>query len=125
METSHNGDLDGFWQLSAIDSLANGRSCDMRDSAYFWAVQGHLLELSNKRQKIPTIYCRFELTGGFLVLSDPVYSVRLIGDSLITNAAMLRPYRLTRLKDSLRVLRLDSERMTLESEVARLYFRKY
>ena len=32
IHTSENGDLDGYWQLHKVDTLANGSSCDMRDS---------------------------------------------------------------------------------------------
>ena len=45
LETSDNGDLDGFWQLSLIDTLSSQNSVDMRDSGYFWAVQHNLLIL--------------------------------------------------------------------------------
>ena len=43
LETSDNGDLDGFWQLKQVDTLQGGTK-DMRGSGVFWAVQTDLLE---------------------------------------------------------------------------------
>ena len=40
---SDNGELDGFWQLTSVDTLANGRSADMKEKMIFWAVQTDLL----------------------------------------------------------------------------------
>ena len=124
-ETSDNGSLDGYWQLTSVDSLANPSSTDMRESGFYWAVQARLLEVRNVKTSLVRVFFRFERTDGKLILSNPVASERLEGDSMITDVTQLRPYGLTRLNDTLEVLRLDNERMILESEIVRMHFRKY
>ena len=124
-EASDNGALDGYWQLTQTDTLSNGRSADMRESGFFWAVQHRLLEVRNTRQGMLPVFFRFELRDGLLMLSHPVGDLRAIGDSTITDVATLRPYGITRLSDTLRVLRLDSDHMTLQAQTVRMHFRKY
>ena len=43
LDSSDNGALDGYWQLSSIDTLANGHSVNMRDSGIFWDYNFNLL----------------------------------------------------------------------------------
>lgn len=124
-ETSHNGSLDGYWQLTTVDSLPTGPSTDMRESGFFWAVQSRLLEMMNVREGMVRVFFRFEQQDGCLILGQPVADNRAVGDSVITDVSVLRPYGLTRLCDTLRVLQLDDDRMVLESQLVRMYFRKY
>lgn len=42
IETSDNGDLDGYWQLSQVDTLANGVQVDMTSSKVFWGCAGQV-----------------------------------------------------------------------------------
>ena len=124
-ETSHNGSLDGYWQLTSVDSLPTGPSSDMRESGFFWAVQSRLLEMMNVRDSRERVFFRFEQQDGWLMLSQPVADNRAVGDSVITDPNVLRPYGLSRLCDTLRILQLDDDCMVLESELVRMYFRKY
>ena len=50
IDTSDNGDLDGYWQLSQVDTLANGVQVDMTSSKVFWGVQGKFLTMLDTRQ---------------------------------------------------------------------------
>ena len=50
IETSDNGDLDGYWQLSQVDTLANGVQVDMTSSKVFWGVQGKFLTMLDTHQ---------------------------------------------------------------------------
>jgi hypothetical protein len=36
VETSQNGDLDGFWHLEQVDTLATGGTCNFADKRVFW-----------------------------------------------------------------------------------------
>ena len=70
METSDNGDLDGFWHLESVDTLSTGGSCDLSEKRVFWGVQHKLIsithyELLGSRGD----YARFEQTGDSLILS--------------------------------------------------------
>ena len=131
LHTSNNGDLDGLWQLTQMDTLSTGRSADMKSTRIFWAVQADLLEmkdLSTDQTYIP-IFFRFRHQGDTLVLSEPIADLRYISpespDSIITSPATLHFYGIRQLRDTLHVLRLDSEKLTLQSRHYRLYFRKY
>ena len=123
--TSDNGALDGFWQLTSVDTLANGHSADMKESMIFWAVQTDLLEIQELTMKNFKVLFRFERGPATLTLSNPVANNRLISDSLITNPATLQPYGLSHLTETLQVLHLSSSHMTLQSERLRMFFRKY
>lgn len=36
IETSDNGDLDGYWHLVRVDTLATGVSSDLSETRVFW-----------------------------------------------------------------------------------------
>ena len=122
---SDNGELDGFWQLTSVDTLANGRSADMKEKKIFWAVQTDLLEMRDLTGKHINILFRFDRGPTTLTLSAPVANDRIIYDSLVTNPATLQPYVLSHLNETLQVLHLSSSNMTLQSEQLRMFFRKY
>ena len=63
IETSDNGDLDGYWQLSQVDTLANGVQVDMTSSKVFWGVQGKFLTMLDTRRLLPTVTCSALSTG--------------------------------------------------------------
>ena len=39
IETSDNGDFDGFWHLERVDTLATGNYLDLSKERVFWGVQ--------------------------------------------------------------------------------------
>ena len=124
LHTSDNGDLDGYWQLTQMDTLANNRSGDMRSSRIFWAVQGKMLEMRCERVYYIINY-HFSHENGQLRLFEPIISVREISDSTVTDPATLHFYGITRLEEVLDVQQLDADRMTLQSDLYRFHFRKY
>lgn len=123
--TSHNGALDGYWQLTTVDTLANGHSTDMKEKMIFWAVQTDLLEIRDLTNRQPHIIFHFKHDGNTLTLIDPVANNRVISDSIVTNPATLYYYGLSHLSETLQVLHLSSSNMTLQSERLRMIFRKY
>ena len=123
--TSDNGALDGFWQLTSVDTLANGHSADMKESKIFWAVQTDLLEIRDITKNHPNIIFRYDHNGNTLTLSDPVANDRPISDSIVANPATLYYYGLSHLTETMQVLHLSSSHMTLQSERLRMFFRKY
>lgn len=122
---SDNGDLDGFWQLTYVDTLYNGHSGDVKKLMIFWAVQANLLEIRDLTYGHVNVFYRFNHNGNLLTLSNPVADNRAISDSIITDVNTIRYYGLSHLTETLKILRLDSKKMTLESERLRMYFRKY
>lgn len=123
--TSDNGQLDGFWQLANVDTLANNRSGDVRELKIFWAVQADLLEIRDLTNRHLPVFFRFEHRDGQLKLSRPVADNRLISDSLVRDVNTIRYYGFRQLEETFKVLRLDGKAMLLESGHLRLHFRKY
>ena len=63
IETSGNGDLDGFWNLTQVDSTATGVTADVHEQRLFWSVQHKLLQLSDYQNQNPMCLLRFEKTA--------------------------------------------------------------
>ena len=127
MEGSDNGDLDGLWQLSYIDTLATGGTTDMRQSQITWAVQGAILEtrLATSLNVANDIVFHFRHTHDSLLLQSPYVSDRHHGDLKVEDISQLRQFGINRLEEGFKVLELTDDKMTLQSDVLRLWFTKY
>jgi len=127
MESSDNGNLDGFWQMtSKTDQYAKCGAVDMRDSGITWAFQGKLLELRDVKKVHQDILGSFEHQGGMLSVSRFYLVDRDKGDILIDDAiSYLVPYGVGQVQEKFKVVELNSSEMILESERFLLKFRKY
>lgn len=130
LHTSDNGDLDGFWQLTQMDTLSTNRSGDVRSMKIFWAVQGDMLEMRDLHtydveEQHEMLNFRFRLEQGRLYLTEPIANDRDISDSIVTSTATVAFYGLSRTDEVLDVVQLSAEKMTLQTELYRMYFRKY
>jgi hypothetical protein len=125
LHTSDNGLLDGWWQLTQIDTLATNGSAPMKESKLFWAVQGRMLEMQDLNVLTPNVIFRFSLHSDTLRIWDPICDNRDIADSLVTDVATLRPYGVLHLADTFRVEALTSDKMLLRNRAYRLHFRAY
>jgi hypothetical protein len=125
LHTSDNGLLDGWWQLTQIDTLATNGSTPMKESKLFWAVQGRMLEMQDLNVLTPNVIFRFSLHSDTLRIWDPICDNRDISDSLVTDVATLRPYGVLHLADTFRVEALTSDKMLLRNRAYRLHFRAY
>ncbi len=126
LETSGNGDLDGYWQLARVDTLATGATVDMTGSKVFWGVQGKFLNVLDTHESPSYGYMfRFQHTADSLWLSDARVNNREVSDSLLTDVAPLRPLGVNELAERFRVERLTGNRMVLRGKVIRLHFRKF
>ena len=123
LETTNNGDLDGYWHLEQVDSLLSQRSVDYGQNKIFWSVQFELLQLSNLEDN--TIIYKLVYDNRQLTLANPCMFDRADGDTLVTNVEVLRPYGVNPLQESFKVVNLESRKMILESPVLRLHFKKY
>jgi len=131
IETSDNGDFDGYWHLVSVDTLATSGHCDLSGNTIFWAVQFKLMRLrgaeriregGNGRE----FYERFELSRNSLTLFDPHEKNREKEDPAITEERLLelRPYGINALRERFEILLLDKDEMVLKSSVLELRFRK-
>lgn len=123
LETTDNGDLDGYWHLEQVDSLAGQRSVDYGRSNIFWSIQFELLQLSNLEDN--TIIYKLVYDNHQLTLANPCMFDRADGDTLVTNVEVLRQYGVNALQENFKVVTLETKTMVLESPVLRLHFRKY
>ena len=124
-EVSDNGKLDGFWQLKSVDTLATGRSADLRAQELSWSFQGKALELRNAKDFYADVLMSFSRTGDVLQVSNPIFILRVVGDSVVTDVEPLRQFGVNSLDERFRIVGLDGSSMTLQSEQLQLNFRKY
>ena len=69
LESSGNGDLDGYWHLESIDTLATGKTGDYSNRRFFWGIEHRLISVSDiDREGRLGYYFRFEQTGDSLFL---------------------------------------------------------
>ena len=118
-ETSGNGDLDGYWKLTAVDTLATGGTLDLMQSKRFWAVQHKLITIAGYA-------FRFEKTDQTLTLFDGYqYSG---ADSIhpgIDQIERLYPYGIHQQPETFNIDKLTKNHMTLSNSDYRLNFKKF
>ena len=109
IETSHNGNLDGFWHL-----------------VLFWSFQVNLLELSDHTNLGLIYMARFDHSDGQLKVTKPCRYNRTDGNEMLTeeNVKAIAPYGLNALEETFAVEKLSSSRMTLRNGTLRLHFKK-
>lgn len=123
-ETDGSDDIGGYWHLESVDTLATGGVCNMADRRVFWALQGKLLEVSDKDRE-GAYLLRFNHTADSLVLSEPRVNDRATGDPDVSDAAVLYPYGIRHLKETFIVESLSGGKMVLQSGELRLGFTKF
>ena len=126
LETSGNGDLDGFWHLVQVDTLQTGGVKDTSKELFFWSFQVNLLEFSDRSYHIPIYMARFNHENGQLKVTQPCLYNREEGNEMVTeeNVKDISPYGLNALEEIFRVEELSGSRMTLSNGTLRLYFKK-
>lgn len=125
LETSDNGDLDGYWLLERVDTLATGGTLQCRGDQRFWSFQSHLMQLTQGGTGADAMSFRFQRQGDELTLDNPCVFNRQKGDTPITDVEVLQPYGVNAMTEKFAVSRLTADCMELESGMLHLYFRKY
>ncbi|MFC2298580.1 MAG: lipocalin-like domain-containing protein [Segatella oulorum] len=124
LETSHNGKLDGWWLLTAADTLQTGGHANVEAQQCTWAFQGRLLELRDVPGQCGDYLLSFAQHGDDLLLSHPYLSARDSGDIAVQTPQPLHPYGIQALSEQFSIITIDRRRMVLTSASLRLYFRK-
>lgn len=127
VETSDNGDLDGFWRMSSMTSVYSSTlpGVDMRQSGLTWSFQGRMLELRDVNDRQKDIVMSFQHEGETLRVYDPYFVERDSGDIRIEDVSYLIPYGINHTDDSFTVRELSSDRMVLSNILVTLELRKY
>lgn len=123
LETSGNGDLDGFWHLTSVDTLATSGKTDYSNKQVFWMFQGKLCKMREFEEGI-AIVGHFQTKNDSLMLTDMHRDDRMVDDPLITNVDELQIYGINAIGEHFSIVSLSSSRMTLQSEILRLNFKK-
>lgn len=124
LETSHNGKLDGWWLLTAVDTLPTGGHANVEAQQCTWAFQGRLLELRDVPGQRGDYLLSFAQHDDDLLLSHPYLSARDSGDIAVQTPQPLHPYGIQTLSEQFSITTIDRRRMVLTSASLRLYFRK-
>lgn len=124
LETSHNGKLDGWWLLTAVDTLQTGGHANVEAQQCTWAFQGRLLELRDVPGQRGDYLLSFAQHDDDLLLSHPYLSARDSGDIAVQTPQPLHPYGIQTLSEQFSITCIDRRRMVLTSVSLRLYFRR-
>lgn len=113
-----NGNLDGMWQLMAIQNNATSNVSDVKDSRLYYSFQLHLVQLNSG-----DAYAHFSHLNDSIVMYD--WCKGNLNNDKITDPTILNKYGLYELRDSFRVEVLTHDKMQLRSRKATLSFRKF
>ena len=127
LHSSKNGDLDGFWHLETIDSLATGNTCDLREERRFWMFQGTIFQLyCPELHGGQRFVSQFSNDNGQITIWKVLYDRREEGDPVVENVEILQPFGINKIEGEVfRVEELSGSKMTLSTETLRLSFKKH
>lgn len=131
IETSDNGDFDGFWHLERVDTLATGGTLDISKKRVFWGVQYKLISVYDiDKEGTFGYYLRFKQTRDQIVTHTPYKNnwhqdVENGGDHPIDDPTQLAPYGINNLEEEFVKEKLDGGQMILRSKTLRLKFKRF
>ncbi len=125
IETSDNGDLDGFWHMVSVDTLDTGGRADYSEKLIFWSVQHKLLQLNDRTGAGKEVLCRFAHYGDSLRIYSPHEMSREPGGDIpLTDSTLLLPYGINSIDEHFKVEVLNNKNMVLKTHKIRLTFKK-
>lgn len=127
LETSDNGDLDGFWHLERVDTLSTGGTTDLSQAKLFWSFEVKMMGLQGGSERF---YLRFNQTSDSLTVLSPYYNRGheendSTGDIPVTDPKVMIEYGIDSLEVHYKKEVLSGSKMVLRSHRLRLYFRKF
>ena len=133
VDASDNGDLDGFWHLESVDTLATGGTLDMSRLHAFWGVEYKLIAArETDGHSGDRFYFRFEQTTDSLKLTKVYvdHGHQDNGDDggdipLYNPTANLRYFGVNEIPEGFRKEKLTGSLMILRSKTLRLTFKKF
>lgn len=123
-ETSGGDDLDGFWHLTSIDTLATGTTADLSQKRIFWSVGAGLIDFRDSDNPADALMSHFSHVGDSLFLHTPYHWDRTNQDPILEDTTLLRAYGISQWKQHFLIEQLTSSRMKLQSSGTRLNFKK-
>lgn len=124
IERSHNGKLNGNWQLRQIDTLATGGITDMTYSYIYWGVEGTLLQVRDIDENLKILF-HFNKQGNQLTLLTPCRVITKDELEPLETNELLTPLGITETEETFLIEHLSNGSLTLSNALYRLHFRKY
>jgi hypothetical protein len=124
LETSDNGDLDGFWHLVSVDSLSTGTARNTKSLRLFWSIQAKLIDMRDADGVYKECIMHFNTSNDSLRIYDEYLFDRAAGDIKIDSVGYLQPYGVNKLSEGFKIIHLNSNVLKLESKELRLNFEK-
>lgn len=129
-EKIDNGDLEGMWVISRVDSLEIDKSDNIQSMIRSWSFQGNLAKFHNFKEEADTIMIlsRFSHEGDLLIISSPFLYDRMHGDKFLTleeDADMITTHYINSLPDTFHIETLNKKKMQIVDNYVRLHFVKY
>nr|WP_314754200.1 lipocalin-like domain-containing protein [uncultured Prevotella sp.] len=121
LEHSDNGDLDGYWHVMRIDTLATGKSCDKSHERMYWAIQGKLLNLTGGNLRV---FFYFTYEDNRLTVYNPVLDDRLKGDPVLTDEKGVEDYGISGQGEAFTIEQLSKKQMVLKGNMFRISLKK-
>lgn len=132
LESSKNGDLDGFWHLESIDSLESGQTVDLSKRHVFWGIEHKLIAVRESDFGKSSFYFRFEQTSDSLNITEVFLNHGHQdngedGGDIPQNEVTddLRYYGVNAIPEGFVKEALNGSKMILKSKTVRLNFRKF
>ncbi len=132
LEKSKNGDLDGFWHLESVDTLATRKTADLSNLHIFWGIEHKLIAVRETDKGKERFYFRFEQTSDSLKLTKVYvnHGHQDNGDDggdipLNEVTEDLRYYGVNAIPEGYQKEALDGSKMILKSKTLRLKFKKF
>ena len=125
LETSGAGDFDGMWHLTRVDTLATGGVLDLSKEKIFWSFQFNLMEADDKDHGHQSILMRYNKSDGKLLLTQPYAYDRENGDAPLAEPTLLKPFGINNIEETFQIQKLSGGKMQLQSEMLKLYFKKF
>jgi hypothetical protein len=128
LETSGNKELDGYWQMSQVDTLSTGGVADTREALIYWGIQGKLLQIrfsENEKNLGEGIFFRFNRDGSNLTLYSPALHHLYETDEPIEDVEILKPFGIFNLEEVFHLDVLNDDELVVSNDRLRLHFRKY
>lgn len=119
-------ELDGYWHLYQVDTLATGGRYLMERQTVFWSIEDHILE--TKILPYQMIFFRFENDGDNLRLYAPMGSKDPTASGMdfpITDPTRLYDYGVHSLDATFKIKKHTRKQLWIEDKMLKLYFERY
>lgn len=125
LETSSAGKFDGMWHLTKVDTIATGGTLDLSKERIYWSFQFKLMEAEDKDGNHRIILMRYNNSNNKLVLNAPYAYNREEGDEKLSDPTLLKPYGINNTEEEFDIVKINGNKMQLQSKMLKLSFKKF